>query len=115
MHELGIANSVLEAVKAEAARHPGARPVKVGLRVGELSGVNPDSLAFGFQAMTSGTEWEPLALEIETCPRRHRCPSCLNTFPVAGHDFSCPVCGNPRTHCIGGEELDLAYVEMEDQ
>ena len=66
MHEIGIANSVLEAVQAEAARHPGAVPVKVGLRIGDLSGVNPDALAFSFEVLTSGTDWPRLALEIET-------------------------------------------------
>jgi len=64
MHELGIANSVLEAVEAEAKQRA-AKPVKVGLRVGELSGVEPDSLAFGFEALTAGTEWQGLELAIE--------------------------------------------------
>ena len=65
MHELGIANSVLEAVQAEARRHPGALPVKVAVRVGDLAGVNPDALAFSFEALTRQTEWERLALEVE--------------------------------------------------
>jgi len=37
MHEMGIANSVLEAVRTEAARYPGAQPRKVALRIGELA------------------------------------------------------------------------------
>ncbi len=114
MHELGIANSVLEAVQAEVARHPGALPVKVGLRIGELAGVDPDALSFSFQALTSGTGWERLALEIETCPRQHCCPACGNTFRVADYRFACPACGEPRTECIGGDELDLTYVELEE-
>ena len=66
MHELGIANSVLEAVRVEARRRPGAVPVTVGVRIGEFSGVNPDALAFSFQALTSETEWNRLALEVQT-------------------------------------------------
>ena len=65
MHELGIANSVLEAVQAETARRPGAVAVKVGVRVGRLAGVDPDALAFGFEALTAGTEWRDLKLAIE--------------------------------------------------
>jgi hydrogenase nickel incorporation protein HypA/HybF len=67
MHELAIAESVLKTVQAEAQRHPGAFPVKVGVRIGEMSGVNPESLAFGFEALTKGTEWERLALEVQAC------------------------------------------------
>jgi Zn finger protein HypA/HybF involved in hydrogenase expression len=46
MHELGIAESVLEIVRAEVARHPGTRPAKVALRIGELAAVEPSSLEF---------------------------------------------------------------------
>jgi hydrogenase nickel incorporation protein HypA/HybF len=48
MHEMGIATSVLDAAQNEAKRHPGSKLLKVGLRVGEWSGVDPDSLRFFF-------------------------------------------------------------------
>jgi len=114
MHELGIANSVLDAVRAEAGRHPGAVPVKVGLRIGELAGVDPGALTFGFQAITAGTPWENLALEIEHRPRRHRCHACAREFDVADYVLACPACGSGETVCIGGDELELAYVELEE-
>jgi hydrogenase nickel incorporation protein HypA/HybF len=51
MHELSIANSILEAVRAEAVRRPGVRLLKVGLRVGELAGVEPEALSFCFDSL----------------------------------------------------------------
>ncbi len=114
MHELGIANSVLEAVRAEAGRHPGARPLKVGVRVGALSGVDPDALSFCFESLVRGTELEPLALAIEQIPRRQRCRKCARTFAVEDYDVGCPHCGASDTQCIGGDELDLAYLEVEE-
>jgi hydrogenase nickel incorporation protein HypA/HybF len=114
MHELGIANSVLEAVQAEAARHPGAVVHKVGITVGELAGVNPEALAFGFEAIVAGTEWQHLVLAIETRPRMQRCPACGLSFRVIDYQFACPECGASRTECVGGDELELAYLEMEE-
>ena len=38
MHELSIANSILEAVRKERERLNGARVTKVGVRIGELAG-----------------------------------------------------------------------------
>lgn len=114
MHELGIANSVLEAVRAELGRHPGSLPVKVALRVGELAGIDPQALAFSFQAITTGTEWEGVPLDIQTAPRVHCCPACGITFRVIEFGFVCPGCGEPRTRCVGGDELELAYLEMEE-
>jgi hydrogenase nickel incorporation protein HypA/HybF len=114
MHELGIAQSVLEAVETEVARHPGARPTKVGLRVGELSAVDPDALQFAFEALTRETELEGLQLEITICPRRHRCLDCENEFDIKDFDFRCRNCGSTRNQCISGEQLELAYVELEE-
>ena len=114
MHELGIANSVIEAVQAEAARHPGAVVRKVAVTVGELSGVNPDALAFGFEALTAGTEWQHLVLEIQTRPRMHHCPTCGLDFCVVDYQFTCPQCGAAHTEYTGGDELQLAYLEIEE-
>lgn len=114
MHELSIANSVLQVVKAEAERHPGARVLTVGLRVGELAGIDPAALTFCFESLVKDTEFEPLVLEIDPSPRRQRCPQCKSTFTVVEYDITCPDCGETHTDCIGGDELELAYLEMEE-
>jgi hydrogenase nickel incorporation protein HypA/HybF len=114
MHELSIANSILDAVRAEAARRPGARFLRVGVRVGELSGVEPDALSFSFEALVKSSDLEPLALEIEKRPRRQRCPACGRMFRVHDYDITCPDCGEERTRCVSGDELDMIYLELED-
>ena len=48
MHELSIANAILDAVRKERERLNGARVIKVGVRIGELAGVDPEALSFGF-------------------------------------------------------------------
>ncbi|HET7707080.1 MAG TPA: hydrogenase maturation nickel metallochaperone HypA [Thermoanaerobaculia bacterium] len=65
MHELGIAASVLDAVRTEVGMRPGYRAVVVGLRVGTLAGLDPESLRFGFEAMVKDSDLDPLRLEVE--------------------------------------------------
>ena len=65
MHELGIAQSILDAVATEMQPHASARPVKVAVKVGAMSGVDPDSLAFCFESIAKGTVFEPMILEIQ--------------------------------------------------
>ena len=113
MHEIGIASSILDAVRTEAARHPGAKPRKVAVRIGELAAVDADALHFAFGVLTRDTELESLELEIETCPRRHRCDACAAEFNVTGYETQCPQCGEKRTACIGGDQLELAYLELD--
>jgi len=114
MHELGIANAVLEAVKTEAARHAGTRPCKVGIRVGELAAIDQESLRFCFEAITRETEFESLQLEIELYPRRHRCCNCAHEFVIEDYNFRCPQCASLETECISGDELELAFLEVEE-
>lgn len=114
MHELGIAAAILDRVAAEADRHPKARFTRVGVRVGEISGVDREALSFGFECLIKDTQFEKLALAIEPCPRVQRCSTCTHEFPAPDSLTACPKCGNINTTCIGGEELDIAFVELEE-
>ena len=113
MHELSIAEAILDAVRQEAEKHPGAHVAKVGVRIGALSGVEPEALSFGFSALVQGSDLEPLALQIESVPRRQRCPACDITFEVTEYILACPRCGLIETQFAGGDELHMAYLEIE--
>ncbi|HYG98704.1 MAG TPA: hydrogenase maturation nickel metallochaperone HypA [Terriglobales bacterium] len=115
MHELSIASAILEKVASEADLRPCARITKVGVRVGEISGVDPDALSFGFECLVKDSPFDPLDLDIQLCPRTQRCPSCVHEFPAPDSHTACPRCGRPDTLCISGEELDIAYIEVEEQ
>jgi hydrogenase nickel incorporation protein HypA/HybF len=68
MHEMGIAISILDAVRKESRLYPGYRVAKVGLRIGPYAGVDPESLRFCFGAMVRDTPQSPLELDIEAGP-----------------------------------------------
>jgi hydrogenase nickel incorporation protein HypA/HybF len=114
LHELSIATAILERVEQETAKHPGAKATKVGVRIGELAGIDADALSFGFECLVKDSALEPLALEIELVPRMQRCPECKNEFRVVGFDTSCTACNHLVTENISGQELDLAFIEVED-
>jgi hydrogenase nickel incorporation protein HypA/HybF len=114
VHEMGIANSILEAVEKEARKYPGARATKVGVRVGELAAIDAEALKFCFEVLARDTELDGLQLEIEFCPRQHRCGLCDRIFIVRDYDCRCPHCHNLAAECVSGDELELAYVEVEE-
>ncbi|HZT33204.1 MAG TPA: hydrogenase maturation nickel metallochaperone HypA [Bryobacteraceae bacterium] len=114
MHEMSIASSVLEAVRGESLRRGGSRVRAVGLRIGALSGVDPESLRFSWDVLVSGTDLDPLPLEIEFRPWSNRCRVCGRSFPVENYNVTCPGCGSTETEPAGGHELDLAWLEVEE-
>jgi len=46
LHEVGIASSIITSIEAEVCRRPDAQFTAVGVRIGELSNVDRDALAF---------------------------------------------------------------------
>lgn len=114
MHEFAIANSIVEAARTEAGLRPGMRVAKVGVRIGDLAGLDPDALAFCFEALVKETDLEPVVLEIERRPQKQRCSSCGNEFTVVDYVITCPACGEGSTEFVSGNELELAYLEMEE-
>jgi len=114
MHELGIATSVADTVRGEMRRHPGARPVRVGLRIGEWAGVNPDALQFSFEVLARDTDLGQVTLEIESLPIRNRCAACDAEFRVVDYQTVCPACGAANTRTVSGHEMEIAFVELEE-
>jgi len=114
MHEMGIASSVLDAVRIEAGKYPGSRPSRVGLRVGEWAGVDQESLRFCFEAMVTDTDLAGLRLEIDYRERRNRCDRCGTEFAIQNYEIRCPHCSAETTKAISGSELDITYVELEE-
>jgi hydrogenase nickel incorporation protein HypA/HybF len=90
------------------------RPVKVGVRVGELAGLDPDALRFAFEALTIDTPLAGLELDIEYRASRSRCRDCGHEFELRNFELLCPSCGSLSTDRISGDELEFAYLEVED-
>lgn len=113
MHELSIASSLLKTVEAESRRRPDARIRRLGLRLGELAGIDAAALTFAFSALVANTEWEPLALEIEWLRQRRACRQCGREFLVEDLRPDCPQCTSTETTFLSGDELEIAYLEVE--
>jgi hydrogenase nickel incorporation protein HypA/HybF len=113
MHEIGIATAIVDAVRVESARSDGAVLLAVGVRIGEFAAVDPEALRFAFEVITRGTNLQNLSFKIEICPCCRRCNACGQVFEFNGSP-QCPCCGASESRCAGGDELEIAYLEVED-
>jgi hydrogenase nickel incorporation protein HypA/HybF len=113
MHEVGIMESALSAVLRLARTHGAQRVNRIVLRIGALSGVDPDALRFAFDAVTPGTIAANAALEIRDVAAIAHCSSCDEGFTVdSGVIFSCPRCRRLSGDVRQGRELELSRIEM---
>ncbi|MBP5199974.1 MAG: hydrogenase maturation nickel metallochaperone HypA [Schwartzia sp.] len=112
MHEMAIAEGILDIAKEQAAKEKSARILKIGLLIGEMAGVEEDALRFCFSALTRGTLAENAELSIVRVPLVGRCGSCDFEKPVENYNFICPKCGGGLA-VVSGRELRVEYLEME--
>lgn len=105
--------SAVGAALAQAQAHRATRVHRIVLRIGALSGVEPDALHFAFDVVTRGTAAEGAELQVDTVPARARCPDCREEFGVdGGYIFTCPRCRRLCGEILQGRELELSRLEM---
>ena len=114
MHELSIAASIVETVSQEIKWQNLQRVQTIVLRIGALSGVDPEALRFGFEAITTDTPFAKTRLDIEYVPVQGKCRACGRRFTVEDFIFACPICQSVEIEITAGEELDIAYLEIEE-
>lgn len=110
---MSIAQSLIEILQEEMARHEATYLRSVRLAVGKLSAVVPEALRFCFGVMTQGTPMEGAQLVIETIPLQALCRGCRETFEVEEYTFVCPRCGGKDLALQGGQELSVVEMEVD--
>lgn len=115
MHELALAEGMLDIARDELARHGCSRLKLLRVEVGAISGVVVDSLVFGFESLIRGTAHEGAVLDIIRVPLRLRCGMCGEQFEgetFAGEITPCPKCGEVFGHAVlTGKELRVVWLE----
>jgi hydrogenase nickel incorporation protein HypA/HybF len=112
MHELSVASAILNT----AVKHAEERPVSVvSLRVGRLRQAVPDSLRFYFEIVARDTLCEHAELRIAEIEVRLRCEDCGQEWQPSVPAFRCPDCGAADVAVTAGEELEVDYIEVQEQ
>jgi hydrogenase nickel incorporation protein HypA/HybF len=110
MHELGIALEIINIVREESSKRNLHELQEIGIRLGSLSGVDPEALSFSFEAATWDTPLASAKLRIEQIPVGGECRSCGKKLQLDDFVFMCPHCDSTDIDITQGEELDLAYL-----
>lgn len=115
MHEISIVQNLLTMIDEQLAGQGTVRVKTVRLRVGLLAGIVTDALRFAFEAAAPGTVVEGARLELEAVDLTVWCRVCLTERVVSSPQrMRCPVCERPTPDLIGGDELELAWLEVVD-
>lgn len=113
MHEMSLAEGVLQVIE-DAARQQGFARVKtVWLEVGQLACVEPDALSFSFGQVMKGSIADGARLDIVEIKGQGRCGHCGRDVALSALHEPCPECGNYRVEVTDGDQLRVRELEVE--
>jgi hydrogenase nickel incorporation protein HypA/HybF len=115
MHELSIADALIEQVQRELHRAgQSGRVVRLELAIGRLSGVHSDALRFAFELICKGTAVEGAELAITEPKAVCSCRACGGREEIDDLVCQCPNCESPDIAIEEGRDLLLQSIEVAD-
>ncbi|HEY42045.1 MAG TPA: hydrogenase maturation nickel metallochaperone HypA [Dehalococcoidia bacterium] len=114
MHEMSIAQSIVDIVEKEMASHGVEQLKAVNISVGKWAAVVPEQLAFCFSMLTADTNMAGATLSIREVPLGYTCSGCGAEFTAGEMSIVCPRCGDTHIDLTSGRELSIESIEVAD-
>ena len=116
MHELSIAEGIIDIVERTARANNVRRVKRVEAAVGELAAVDPAALFFAWESVRKGGPADTAELVLTPVPGAAWCHTCAETVPLHRYGDPCPKCGGYQLTATGGDELKVTgIVEARDE
>ena len=113
MHELSLAEGIVQLIEEAASRERFRRVASVRLEIGRLAAVECDALRFCFDSVTRDTVAAGARLDIDEAPGEGWCRQCCATVPVDESPAVCPRCGGLEVRITGGTQMRVKDLEVE--
>jgi hydrogenase nickel incorporation protein HypA/HybF len=112
MHEMSLAESVVQIAEDTARQNGGSRISSVFLEVGRLAGVEIEALRFCFDAASRSSLAEGAELVIERPDGQAWCMPCGETVSLSSLADPCPRGGSHQLQVTGGNELKVREIAI---
>lgn len=113
MHELAVAQALVEQVESVIRQHRAQSASLIRVRIGPLSGVVSELLGNAFPLAAAGSRMEHAVLDLVAAPITVRCETCGAETEATMNRLVCGACGDWHTRIVSGDELLLESVELE--
>jgi len=110
MHELSIAESILDIARSEMDKVNATTITELELEIGRLSGVEYSSLDFALQILTENSIFKNTKIVILKPEGQATCNSCNLTFSVKSFISQCPNCNSYQYTITSGKELRVKSI-----
>lgn len=110
MHELSIAQSIVELVEKEARRNGSDTVLEVELEIGTLAGIELQTLDFALGSAVKNTMLEHARIVKQYIQGVGHCSDCEASFAVTTLLSPCLHCGSYCVRIVKGKELRVKSI-----
>lgn len=113
MHEMSLAEGVLQLIEDSAKTQNFSRVKTVWLEIGQLAGVEVEAMQFCFEAVVNDSIAQGAELVIIELPGQAWCLHCAEVVNVTALYDACPKCGSHQVQVTGGNEMRVKELDVE--
>jgi hydrogenase nickel incorporation protein HypA/HybF len=113
MHEMSLAEGVLQLIEDSAKTQDFSRVKTVWLEIGQLAGVEVEAMKFCFDAVVNDSIAEGAKLVVIEIPGQAWCLQCAEVVHVQALFDACPKCGSHQVQVTGGNEMRVKELDVE--
>ena len=113
MHEMALAEGMLQIVEDAARDNAAARVSAIWLEIGTLAQVERAALRFCFDAVSRGGVADGARLEIIDVSGAAWCMPCGERVALVALGEACPRCGSYQLQVVSGTEMRIREIAVE--
>ena len=113
MHEYSIVQSLIDSCEEHAKVNEASKVTKVVVKIGVMSGVEPDLLQTAFDTFKEATICEEAQFIMNIQKVKISCNDCSDENELEKNEYHCPKCQSTNINIIDGEEMFLMSLELE--
>lgn len=113
MHEMSLAEGILQIVEDAAAQQGFQRVTEITLEIGALSGVEVEALSFCMDVVLKGGVADGARVVLDRQPGQGYCLGCGQQVEIAALYDACPRCGSYQVQATGGTEMRVKDLLVE--
>jgi hydrogenase nickel incorporation protein HypA/HybF len=107
MHEMSIAESIVEIAKEYAGKENAQIVNELELSIGTLAGIEFESLEFALEVCKKGSILQNAKIIINKIKAKAQCLNCNSEFEVENLFDACPQCKSYTTQLLCGKEMQV--------
>jgi len=113
MHEYSIVQSLLNMCEENARANNAKKVSKVVVKIGVMSGVEPDLLQTAFDTFKEATVCEDCEFIMNIQKVKINCKDCDFVCELEENEYLCPKCKSANLEIIDGEDMFLMQLELQ--